>query len=318
MTNLNKELWPGIDGQLPFTKRDLVSYLTTVSPFILPHLEDRPLTLSRYPAGIEGQHFYQRHWDSPKPDFVETVALATEHETNVKDYLECNNLATLLWLGQLGTIEYHSWFSRVSTAPEGYIGDAGDKNIDITDYPDFIIFDLDPYIYSGKEPRGAEPEFNMAAFDAVCKVALWLKEMLDSLSLSSFIKTSGRTGLHIYVPINRQLDYRSVRSAAETIARFVLRQHPREVTVEWAVEKRTGKIFIDYNQNVRGKTLASAYSPRAAPGATVSLPLRWDELGKISPTSFDIHSVPRRLAETGDLWAKILDAKRDLKNLLKL
>jgi bifunctional non-homologous end joining protein LigD len=318
LTNLGKELWPGIEGRLAFTKRDLVSYLTTVSPFILPHLEDRPLTLSRYPSGIEGQHFYQRHWDSPKPEFVETVALATEHETNVKDYLECNNLATLLWLGQLGTIEYHSWFSRVSAAPEGRIGDADDKNIDITDYPDFIIFDLDPYIYSGKEAGGAEPEFNTAAFEGVCKVALWLKEMLDSLSLSSFVKTSGRTGLHIYVPINRQLDYRSVRSAAETIARFVLRQHPREVTVEWAVEKRTGKIFIDYNQNVRGKTLASVYSPRAAPGATVSVPLRWDELGKISPVSFDIRSVPRRLAETGDLWAKILDAKRDLKNLLKL
>jgi len=318
LTNLDKELWPGIDARPSFTKRDLVSYLITVSPFILPHLEDRPLTLSRYPAGIGGQHFYQRHWDSPKPEFVETVALATEHETNVKDYLECNNLPTLVWLGQLGTIEYHSWFSRVSAAPEGRIGDAGDKNIDITDYPDFIIFDLDPYIYSGKEARGAEPEFNTAAFDGVCKVALWLKETLDSLSLSSFVKTSGRTGLHIYVPINRQLDYRAVRSAAETIARFVLRQHPREVTVEWAVEKRTGKIFIDYNQNVRGKTLASAYSPRAAPGATVSVPLRWDELGKISPASCDIQSVPWRLAETGDLWSKILDAKRDLKNLLKL
>ncbi|MGD0354090.1 MAG: DNA ligase D [Dehalococcoidia bacterium] len=318
LTNLNKELWPGVDGRMPFTKRDLVTYLATISPFILPHLEDRPLTLSRYPGGIEGQHFYQRHWDSPKPDFVETVALATEHETNIKDYLECNNLATLLWLGQLGTIEYHSWFSRVSTAPEGRIGDTGGENIDITDYPDFIIFDLDPYIYSGKEAKGAEPEFNTAAFEGVCKVALWLKEMLDSLSLSSFIKTSGRTGLHIYVPINRQFDYRSVRTAAETIARFVLKEHPREVTVDWAVEKRTGKIFIDYNQNVRGKTLASAYSPRAAPGATVSVPLRWDELGKISPTSFDIKSVPRRLSETGDLWAKILDAKRDLKNLLKL
>ncbi|MHB8085597.1 MAG: DNA ligase D [Dehalococcoidia bacterium] len=318
LTNLDKELWPATDGRPSFTKRDLITYLTTVSPFILPHLEDRPLTLSRFPSGIEGQHFYQRHWDSPRPDFVEMVALATEHETNVKDYLECNNLATLLWLGQLGTIEYHSWFSRVSAAPEGRIGDVDAKTIDITDYPDFIIFDLDPYIYSGKEIKGAEPEFNTAAFDGVCKVALWVKEMLDSLSLSSFVKTSGRTGLHIYVPINRQLDYRAVRSAAETIARYVLRQHPREVTVDWAVEKRTGKIFIDYNQNVRGKTLASAYSPRAAPGAAVSVPLRWDELGKISPVDFDIRSVPGRLIEIGDLWAKILDAKRDLKDLLKL
>ncbi|MGA9048330.1 MAG: DNA ligase D [Dehalococcoidia bacterium] len=318
LTNLDKALWPATDGGPSFTKRDLITYLTTISPFLLPHLEDRPLTLSRYPSGIESQHFYQRHWDSPKPDFVETVALATEHETNVKDYLECNNFATLLWLGQLGTIEYHSWFSRVSAAPEGRIGDSDAKNIDITDYPDFIIFDLDPYIYSGKEIKGAEPEFNTAAFDGVCKVAFWLKEILDSLSLSSFVKTSGRTGLHIYVPINRQLDYRAVRSAAETIARYVLSQHPREVTVDWAVEKRTGKIFIDYNQNVRGKTLASAYSPRAAPGATVSVPLRWDELGKISPVDFDIRSVPRRLVEIGDLWAKILNAKRDLKNLLKL
>ncbi len=318
LTNLDKELWPGTAGGPAFTKRDLLVYLTKVSSFLLSHLEDRPLTLSRYPAGIDSQHFFQRHWDSARPDFVETVALATEHEKNIKDYLECNNLATLLWLGQLGTIEYHSWFSRVSPAPEGRIGEAGAKNIDITDYPDFIIFDLDPYIYSGREAKGAEPEFNRAAFDGVCSVAGWIKEVLDSLSLSAFVKTSGRTGLHVYVPINRQLDYRAVRSAAETIARFVQRAHPREVTMEWAVEKRTGKIFIDYNQNVRGKTLACAYSPRASPRANVSVPLRWDELGKIYPTAFDIRSVPNRLAEFGDLWARILDAKRDLKNLLKL
>ncbi len=318
LTNLNKVLWPATDKSPALTKRHLITYLLRASPYLLPHLEDRPLTLKRYPDGINGEFFYQRHWDNPRPDFVETVSLVVEHEEGVKEFLMCNNLATLLWLGQLGTIEYHSWFSRISLAPEGSFGEpGGQESGDITDYPDFIIFDIDPYIYSGKEARGAEPELNPQAFAQAGRVALWLKEILDGLSLSSFIKTSGRTGLHIYVPINRRMDYRAVRASAGTIARFVQQEHPGEVVIDWAVEKRTGKVFIDYNQNVRGKTLGSVYAPRAAPGGTVSVPLLWDELGKIYPTDFNILMVPGRLAAMGDLWAGILDAKRDLQSSLK-
>jgi bifunctional non-homologous end joining protein LigD len=134
--------------------------------------------------------------------------------------------------------------------------------------------------------------------------------------LNAFVKTSGKTGLHLYVPIVRNLEYRAVRRAAETIGQFLLQRHPREITMEWATEKRKGKIFIDYAQNVRGKTLASVYSPRPNDEAGVSFPLRWNELGKVYPTEFTILSVPDLLKERGDSWAGIMDAKKDLSRAL--
>jgi len=174
------------------------------------------------------------------------------------------------------------------------------------------VFDLDPYIYSGQEKKGAEPELNRKAFLKTCDVALWLKDLLDSLSLSSFVKTTGKTGLHIYVPVLRQFDYDTVRSACETLGRFLVQQHPRDITMEWAVEKRAGKVFFDHNQNARGKTLASIYSPRPSPQAAVSMPVRWDEIKQVYPPDFTILNGHERVAETGDLWANILGAKHDL------
>jgi bifunctional non-homologous end joining protein LigD len=310
--NLDKVLWPETGSHAPLTKRHFLAYLASVSSFFLPHLKDRPLTLSRYPGGIYGEHFWQKHWNNPLPDFVQRVNI-TEEEDKVHEYLVCCNLSTLIWLGQQADIEFHTWFSRISPAPDM----PARKSIDyILDYPDFIIFDLDPYIYSGKEKAGDEPELNRKAFDKVCQVALWLKEVVDKLSLKAFVKTSGKTGLHIYIPIVRNLDYKAVRSAAETIGRFVLQAHPSDITMEWSVEKRKGKVFVDYNQNVRGKTLAAAYSPRPAPEATVSTPLRWNELGKVYPTEFTILTLPERLKKTGDLWKDILGAKRDIKELV--
>src|SRR3972149_4779027 len=165
-------------------------------------------------------------------------------------------------------------------------------------------------------PVKKPPGQNRVAFTKTCQVALKLKETLDSLSFPSFVKTSGRTGLHIFVPILRQLDFHGSHSAAETLSRFLLQQYPDLITVDWAVEKRVGKIFLDYNQNVRGKTLASLYSPRPSPEASVSIPLRWDELGKVYPTNFTILTVPERLTKVGDLWANILEAKIDLVKLV--
>ena len=167
------------------------------------------------------------------------------------------------------------------------------------------------------EAKGDEPALNRRAFAKTRKVAFWLKELLASLSLSSFVKTSGRTGLHIYVPILRHLEYDAVRSVCETIGQFLLRKHPREITMEWTVTKRTGKVFFDHNQNARGKTLASVYSPRPLPEAAVSMPLRWDELDDVYPTDFTILTVPDQLRQRGDLWAGILDAKHDLQGLLE-
>jgi bifunctional non-homologous end joining protein LigD len=313
LTNLDKELWPKTDKSRALTKRDLITYLARVSPWLLPHLKDRPLSLSRYPDGIYGEHFFQKHYE-PVPAFVETVLLAS-HDTPARKYIICNNLATLLWLGQIADIELHTWFSRVTPGPDMKVNHGKEAEY-YAGYPDFIVFDVDPYIYSGKEKAGAEPELNPAAFRRTCEIALKLKETLDSLSFPSFVKASGRTGLHIYLPILRRLDFHATHAAAETISRFLNQQHPKETTVDWSVEKRAGKIFLDYNQNVRGKTLASLYSPRPSPEATVSVPLRWDELDKAYPTDFTILTVPDRLAEVGDLWAGILNAKMDLEKAL--
>lgn len=311
--NLDKVLWPPTPNHPPLTKRHFLTYLAQVSSYFLPHLNDRPLTLTRYPGGIQGEHFFQKHWEQSIPDFVDRVKIREEDNAE-REYLVCNNISTLLWLGHLANLEFHTWFSRISAEPDMRKSRA--ETDYLLDYPDFIIFDLDPYIYSGQEPPGAEPELSRDSFARVTEVALWLKETLDELSLNSFIKTSGKTGLHVYVPIVRNLDYKAVRSAAETIGRFILQRHPGEITMEWAQKKRAGKVFVDHGQNVKGKTLASVYSPRPDPEATVSTPLRWEELGKIYPTDFTLLTLPDRLKGTGDLWASILSAKRNLKGLL--
>ncbi|MEX1253932.1 MAG: DNA ligase D [Dehalococcoidia bacterium] len=322
LTNLSKELWPAFEDQPPVTKREFIAYLAQAGPYALPHLRDRPVTLVRYPNGIAGKHFYQKHWDQPKPDFVETVTLFSSHNEGDQEYLLCNNLPTLIWLGQLADLELHAVLARVDPEPDGhhlttdFAGSLENTEGSLLNYPDFILFDLDPYIYSGREAKGDEPELNKQGFAKACELALSLKDVLDSLSLASFVKTSGATGLHIYVPITRQLSYSEVRAACETVGRFLVQGRPKEVTMEWSVDKRTGKIFLDYNQNVRGKTIAAVYSPRAKPWAGVSTPLRWDELGRVYPTDLTIRTVPDRLAKTGDLWAHILDAKQDLRGVL--
>jgi len=322
LTNLDKELWPAYGKQRALTKRDLLVYLAKMAPAYLRHLRDRPLSLIRFPDGIHGERFFQKHWEHQLPDFVETVDLYSEHNDADSEYMLCNNLPTLLWFGQVAALELHSWYSRVRPEPDGYHLSSGftgsEESIDasLLDYPDFIVFDLDPYIYSGREAKGAEPELNRAAFARTCEVAWWLKETLDALSLSAFVKTSGRTGLHIYVPVLRQLDYDVIRNACRTIGQFVLAAHPKDVTMEQRIDKRTGKVFLDYNQNVRGKTLASIYSLRTSPEAAVSMPLRWEELGKIYPPDFTMLTAPDRLKQVGDLWEGILDAKHDLRALL--
>ncbi len=322
LANLNKEFWPKLGRRRALSKRDLLRYYAQVSPYLLPHLRDRPLTLTRYPNGITGQFFYQKHWDAPLPEFVDTARLYSSHNEGDQEYLICNNLPTLLWLGQMGDLELHTWYSRVDPEPDGhhlattFTGSEEQIDQSLLNYPDFIVFDIDPYIYSGKEAKGAEPELNRKAFAKTRAVALWLKDVLDSLSLSSFVKTTGKTGLHIYAPILRELDYDATRAACETIGRHLLQQHPREITMDWSTEKRAGKVFFDHNQNVRGKTLASIYSPRVIPEAAVSMPVRWDELEGVYPSDFTILTAPARLAETGDLWTDILEAKHDFHGLL--
>jgi bifunctional non-homologous end joining protein LigD len=322
ITNLNKVFWPAHGEQRALTKRDLLIYYARVGPCLLRHTRDRPLTLVRFPNGINGPSFYQKHYEQPLPSFVETVWLYSDHNKGDGEYLMINNLPTLLWLGQIADLELHTWYSRIDTSGDGahlqttFAGSMENMERSALNHPDFVVFDLDPYVYSGHEKKGEEPELHAEGFAATCQVALWLKELLDGLGLVSFAKTTGKTGLHIYVPIKRTLDYHATHSLSETLARYLVQQHPKEVTAEWAVDKRKGKVFVDYNQNVRGKTLASIYSPRVLAWAAVSMPIRWNEVGKVFPTDFTILTAPDRLAQVGDLWSGILDAKHDLVGLL--
>ena len=323
LTNLGKPFWPAVDGGEPVTKGDMVRYYARMGPILLPHLRDRPFTLTRYPNGIDGKSFYQKHWEHDLPEFVETVRLYSSSNEGDQEYLLCNNLATLLWLAQLADIELHPWMSRTVRQPDAldlttdFTGSKDEIEGSTLNYPDFIVFDLDPYIYSGKEKAGDEPELNRKAFRKTCEVALDLKDILDQLSVSSFVKTSGKTGLHIYVPVLRQYSYKVTRKTCELVGQFLMRGRPKDVTMEWTVSKRSGKIFLDHNQNVRGKNMASIYSLRPLVGAPVSTPLRWDELGEVYPTDFTIDTAPERVDELGDLWAGVLEAKHDLRRLLE-
>ncbi|MCK9487207.1 MAG: non-homologous end-joining DNA ligase [Dehalococcoidia bacterium] len=321
VTNLDKVMWPPSEGQRALTKRDLIAYYARMAPYLLAQVRDRPLTMTRYPNGIEGQFFYQKHVDDP-PEFIETVEVHTESGGGDQQYLLVNNVATLIWLGQMADLALHTSLARVSPEPDGhhlsrdFTGSRAQVQDSLLNYPDFALFDLDPYIYRGDEKKGGEPELNRRAFEATCEVAGWLKELLDSAGMSSFVKTSGATGLHIYVPVVRRYDYDTIREVAHTLGGFLVRSHPKQVTMEWATERRKGKVFFDANQNARNKNLASAYSPRAKPGAPVSMPMRWDELGKVYPTEFTILNAHERVAKVGDLWEHIMDAKHDLDALL--
>ena len=324
VTNLEKPLWPEHGTQRAVTKRDLLRYLATVAPLMLPHLRDRLITLTRYPNGIGDLHFYQKHSEAPPPGYVETVPVHSEGAGGDRDFLLCNNLPTLLWLGQLANLEFHATMARVSpdpdapTLPTTFTASRENIEASVLNYPDFLLFDLDPYIYRGDEAAGEEPQLNRKAFAKTVEVARAFKEILDAAALPSHVKTSGATGLHIYVPVLRQFPYPVIRSLCETVSGELLARMPQDVTLEWASEKRTGKIFLDVNQNARAKNVAAIFSPRAKPGAPVSVPVRWDELDDLYPTDFTVLTAPDRFQETGDLWAGILDARQDLTALLGL
>ncbi len=325
LTNLDKVYWPADkrEKHAEVTKRDFIRYLAAVSPFMLPHLQDRPLTMVRMPEGIHGERFYQKHWDQSRPDFVQTITVFSEHKDEKHDYVLGNNLPTLLWLGQNGTLEFHVWHSRARPGPDtagqvtarsgtDYASSLEALESSVLNHPDYLVFDIDPYIYSGQEAKGAEPELNARGFAVGRKVAFWLRALLKEMSLEAVVKTSGKTGLHIFVPIERTVTFDDARHISEMVGRHLMKEHPKEITLEWATEKRTGRIFIDYNMNVRGKTLNVAYSPRGSSGAPVSMPLTWEELEAAEPMDFRVGNVLGRLEKAGDRWHDVLLAKQSL------
>src|SRR5215216_4089737 len=320
-SNLDKIFWDKTSTHPQLTKKDLIIYYDKISSHILPYLKDRPLSLSRYPDGIKGKSFYHKNWNQEnKPPFVQTAKIYSEsREGNIINYIICNNKETLLWLANLGCIEMHPWYSRINDF------ELCQKRDDILyeekcglNFPDFIVFDLDPYIYSGKEAKGQEPEYNHKGFKAAVEVAYLLKDFFDNLRIESFVKTSGKTGLHIFVPIANLYTYAQTRAFAEIIGKILLRRYPEKITMEWDTTKRKGKVFFDHNQNARGKTIASVFSARPTESATISMPITWNNLSSVLPTDYTILNVPDILnKKLVNPWSNMLEKKQDLNKILE-
>lgn len=319
ISNPDKELWPAYEDLPPVKKRDFLRYLATMSPVMLPHMKDRPMTLIRLPDGIHGERFFQKHYEAGRPDWVQVEPIWSDTNKRNLDYVICNDLATLIWMGQLGTLEMHVPSSRI-------VGDGhhstnfvdSEENVkgSVLNYPDHVRFDLDPYIYSGLEKQGDEPELNREAFEKCKTVAIWIKTMLDQVGLPAFAKTTGKTGIHIFIPIERNIDTPGARAICETFCRALVAAHPKVVTMEWSVPKRAGKIFLDHNMNGQGRTLGVAYGARAWKNQGISMPLDWDELEGVYPDEFNLWSAPGRVAEWGDAWKDMLDKRVDLSVML--
>ncbi len=286
LTNLNKLYWPD-DG---LHKRDLINYYTGMAPYLLPHLRDRPFTLVRYPEGIAGEFFYQKECPEHAPDWVQRIPVSVDGGDKRINFVLCNDLPTLVWLANLGCVEVHTWASRIGNLEN----------------PDFAVFDLDP----------APP----ATFQDALEVALLIRGVLAEFGLMGCPKTSGATGFHINVPLKPVYSFEQVRLAVQYVARLLVRVYPQRCTVERAVSKRQGKVYIDYLQNGRAKTMAFVYSLRPRPGAPVSTPVTWQEVENgLDPVSFNIRSVPKRVALLGDLYAPLREeSSQELDAILKL
>jgi len=311
-THLDKVYFP----EPRLTKGDVVAYYRALAPWILPHLQDRPLTLRRFPEGVGGPDFFQK--DVPDaPPFVRTVRVWSQQGRRDVTAVVCGDVKTLLWLVQMGCIELHAWFSRTTPvadveASTEFAGSEEALKRSVLNYPDFVVFDLDPFLLPEGEElrrrgREVDPNDSRPAFEAARQAALWLEKTLSELGLRSFVKTSGKTGLHVFVPIQRRYTYAQTHAFAKTVCTWLSRQYPEVLTVAWRVGDRVGKVFLDYNQNVRGKTLAVAYSLRATPHATVSVPVTWEELrAGFDPLRWNASTVLERLKRVGDPWQDIL------------
>jgi len=282
VTNLNKIYFPEDE----ITKGDIINYYRSVAKYMLPYLKGRPESLNRHPNGIYGESFYQKDIKNPPPDWVHIEKIFSKHNNKDINYLVCNDEATLIYLANLGCIEINPWFSRV-------------ENLD---NPDYLVIDLDPEDIS---------------FDKVIETALVVKEVLDIAGAKSFCKTSGATGLHIYVPLDAKYDYDVAKDFAHLIARFVHHKIPKFTSLERSPSKRQKKVYLDYLQNRQGQTLAAPYSVRPRKGAPVSTPLKWSEVKKgLNPADFNIHNTLKRLKKMGDIFKGVLGKGADIEKCI--
>jgi bifunctional non-homologous end joining protein LigD len=282
LSNLDKVFWP-VEG---YSKGDLVSYYFNVSPTMLPHLVNRPLTLKRMPNGVDGSFFYEKNAPSHTPEWVPRIKVQAEGKAI--NFLSVSDVAEMLYIANLGCIEFHPLHSK------------GDDQI----HPTYAFFDLDPF-----EPAG---------WNEVAHVASLVKLVLDRLELRAYPKTSGATGMQIMVPLDRSQTYDEIRGFVGSVSDLVHAADPSTTTLEWEVSKRSGKVFLDVNMNREGANIAAAYSVRPEPGATVSTPLRWDEIADISPADFTIETIFDRIAEVGDPFAPVAEGSgQDLAAAIK-
>lgn len=279
ITNIDKVYFPDDD----LTKGDLISYYYNVAPMMLPFLKDRPIAMQRVPEGIYGEAFYEKQMPKGGPAWVRTVPVLAEGGSRTIDFIVVEDVATLVWLAQIGSVECHAWTSRW---PE-------------LDEPDFAVMDLDPH----------EP----ISFDDVRVVGRLVKVVLDGLGLSAFPKTSGGAGLQIFVPLTPGHSYREVREFCAGVGAMLRTAYPEKVTMEASKPKRAGKVYVDVGQNAKGQTLVAPYSVRPYPGAPVSTPLRWEELDEpIYPEQFLISTIFERIEQVGDPFADALRTRQDL------
>jgi bifunctional non-homologous end joining protein LigD len=285
LTNLRKIFWP----ELGLTKGDLLQYYAAMADVLLPHVRDRAMVMKRYPHGASGPFFFMKRAPVPRPSWIETCSI--EHGSgSIIDFPMVQDRAALMWVINLGCIDLNQWYARC----------------DDVDRPDYLHFDLDPGVG--------------ATFDRVRETALVVGEALDALKMPSLVKTTGSKGLHLYVPIVRGPVQKQVWTFAKALAQELAARHPALVTAEYRIARRPrGRVLVDYNQNAWGRTLASIYSARPRPDATVSTPVTWTEVERdLRIEDFTVKNVPGRVAKLGDLWKPLLAARGrvDLKKYL--
>jgi bifunctional non-homologous end joining protein LigD len=278
LTNLDKIFFP----QAGFTKRDLLQYYADVAPLLVPHLRDRAMVMKRYPHGAEGDFFFMKRTPAGAPAWLRRCSV-THGSGNVIDFPIVDDVAALLWTINLGCIDLNQWYATC----------------DDVDRPDYLHFDLDPV----KDGAGSA-----TPFEVVREAALAVKSALDDLQFPVYAKTSGSSGIHVYVPILRGPVQHDVWRFAKAFALTLAAQRPDILTAEYKIAKRpAGRVLVDYNQNAWGRTLASIYSVRPTPRASVSTPVNWDEIARgLAIADFRLDNVRARFARTGDLWAPLL------------
>ena len=283
VTNLDKIFWP----EEGYTKGDVINYYDEMAQWILPYIKERPQSMRRTPNGITGDGFFQKNVAGSAPDWAETEKVHSESTNEDIEFLICNDKETLIYMANLGCIEINPWSSRVGSL----------------DNPDYIIFDLDP---------------NKASLKDMVTTAKKVKEILDGLGIKGYLKTSGGKGLHVFIPVKPKYTYEQTRDFSHIISQAVNKALPKITSLERMPKNRIGKVYLDFLQNGKGKTMACAYSLRPREGATASTPLNWEELDdkKFDLKNYNIKTLPKRVKEKGDLWADFFDNALDLKSIL--